>query len=849
VKFGMVFDYPHRTWLILRGVAGARGVQLSAVALVASLWLAAAPARGAELDVQSGTLTAQVSGNPWLVTWTQRGGAELRSPLGLYVRDASGAVRRAERATELRREGEAVVARVTLDGGGVVDVRVTAAGEGGIAMQVDAPAGAAATGIRFGSPPGERFFGFGERSDAVERSGRETENYVSDGPVRPEDREYVRASVPPWAIRDRDDSTYFPLPWALSDRGYGVLIDEDATSRFRTATDPGAWEAEADGARLRFRVFAGPTPAQALGRFTEAVGRQPPPQAPWTFGPWFQTGQPNVVPVQEEREITRLQREAGAPVSVAETQMHYLPCGAHKGREDAERERTDSFHRDGLARLVYFNPALCASYSDVFARASAAGVLQKSAAGSPFLYPAFVGGSGPAGFTQEPLAQFDFTHPATEAFYAELVREAVDGGADGWMEDFGENTPPQATQHDGSTGDAAHNRYPTTYHCTVQRIAGRFGRPLVRFQRSGWTGSARCAEVVWGGDPTTVWGFDGLSSAVTQMLSMGLSGVSRWGTDIGGYVSFGAGQEAKPGATEDETLTPELLTRWIELGGLVPVMRTKRSGIALPSYQRPQVWDRDQIGVWRRMTTLHAQLNPYLRAADDEHRRSGLPIARHMVLAYPSSAPARSAHDQYLLGPDLLAAPVTEPGVKERKAWLPPGRWVDWWRSTTLDAGAGEHRLAGRARVLSGNREATLPAPLGEPPLLLRAGAVLPLLTGDVDTLSPYGREAGLTRLADRAGVLRLLVTPRGSTLSQLADGASARSIERRRRWVLRMRARRPLSWRIEATLATLRRPFAARRVLVDGRPLSRRRWHYDPRSRVLRVQVRGRRVRLEARG
>ncbi len=71
------------------------------------------------------------------------------------------------------------------------------AGEGAIAVEVTAPAGTPATRLEFASPAGERFFGFGERSDAVERSGRETENYVSDGPVRPEDYRYVKASVPP----------------------------------------------------------------------------------------------------------------------------------------------------------------------------------------------------------------------------------------------------------------------------------------------------------------------------------------------------------------------------------------------------------------------------------------------------------------------------------------------------------------------------------------------------------------------------------------------------------------------------------------------------------------------------
>ena len=835
---------------------------LAAAAFV--LLVAAGPA-AAQVTVRSGPLTAVVSPDPWSIELVQPGAGALREERGIGFRDVVG-WHRAVRATVLREEADAAVADVLVDGGGTLRVRVAPAGEGVIAVQIHAPAGAAATGMRFAATPDERFFGFGERSDAVERRGLETENYVADGPVRPEDRDYVKASVPPWADRERDDATYYPVPWVLSSRGYGVLLDEDATSHFATATGTGeSWEADVDGPRLRLRVFAGPTPARALGRFTRELGRQPPPAAAWAFGPWFQTGQPNVVPVEEEQAITRAQREAGAPVSVAETQMHYLPCGAHRGREPAERERTDSFHRDGLARLVYFNPLLCTSYSDVFAAATATGVLQRGPLGEPFVYPAFVGGSGPLGFTQEPLAQFDFTHPATEDFYAELVREAVDGGADGWMEDFGESTPPTITQHDGSTGDAAHNRYPTDYHCAFQRIAARFDRPLVRFQRSGWTGSARCAEVVWGGDPTTVWGFDGISSAVTQLLSIGLSGISRWGTDIGGYVSFGAGYDEKPGATEDETLTPELLTRWIELGALVPVMRTKRSGIAIPSYDRPQVFDPEQLPFWRRMTELHLQLNPYLRAADAAHRASGLPIARHPVLRWPRLDAAATVHDQYLLGPDLLAAPVVEPGATERTLWLPPGRWVDWWRSVRFTEPRGAYRL-GRLRVRRGGRrgrQVTLPAPLGQPPLLLRAGAVLPLLGPDVDTLAPYGREAGLVRLADRSRRLRLLAVPRGRSGARLPDGARARSLEWRPRpaarrrarsgkaargWTLRVRSRRRMVWRIEASLGALRSAFRPRRVLLNGSRLPRGRWRWAPGAKRLTVGVRGRRFTLVVR-
>jgi len=125
---------------------------------------------------------------------------------------------------------------------------------------------------------------------------------------------------------------------------------------------------------------------------------------------------------------------------------------------------------------------------------------------------------------------------------------AIGDGYDGWMEDFGEYTPTDSVSADGRPGAQEHNLYPVLYHRTAYEAARGAGRPIARFNRSGWTGSARYSQIVWGGDPTTSFGFDGLTSAVRNGLSMGLSGVSLWGSDIGGFFSI-----ARP------ELTPEII--------------------------------------------------------------------------------------------------------------------------------------------------------------------------------------------------------------------------------------------------------------------------------------------------
>ena len=231
------------------------------IAAILAAGLALAAPAGASERLEAGGASATVSAEPFEIEFEQNGGDPLVSKRGLEV--VTGAGRQtAVRATSIARDGDAILAEVELDGGGSASVRVAPAGSGAFSLAIAAPQAARATAARFAADPRERFYGFGERSDLVERRGHEAENYVSDGPVRAEDREYTRPFVPPWAARDRDDSTYYPVPWLLSSRGWGVLVDEDVTSRLRPAVDgPGSWTAEADGASLRLRVFSGPTPA------------------------------------------------------------------------------------------------------------------------------------------------------------------------------------------------------------------------------------------------------------------------------------------------------------------------------------------------------------------------------------------------------------------------------------------------------------------------------------------------------------------------------------------------------------------------------------------------------------
>jgi alpha-glucosidase len=206
------------------------------------------------------------------------------------------------------------------------------------------------------------------------------------------------------------------------------------------------------------------------------------------------------------------------------------------------------------------------------------------------------------------------------------------------------------------------------------------------------------------------------------------------------------------------------------------------------------------------MAVLRTRLWPYLAAARGEYDRTGLPLMRHHALTHPDDGALIARDDQYLLGGDLLAAPVLDPGAVRRALRVPAGTWVDLWASGGLEPAV--------AHVLRGPRDATLPAPPGRPPLLVRAGALVPLLPAGVDSLSRHAdAPGGPVGLAERAGRRVLLAFPRGRSERPLGPEGTALSREGRDGWTLTLRSRTVKRVEVHAVLGALFRPFRPRAV------------------------------------
>ena len=278
--------------------------------------------------------------------------------------------------------------------------------------------------------------------------------------------------------------------------------------------DPGADQRAP--ASLRLRVFGGGSPAATLRRFTRHVGRQPAPAAPWVWGAWFQPGG------SLEEQIGQLEklRKADAPVSVMQTYLHYLPCGDHVGGQDAERERVDAFHARGTAVTTYFNPMICADYQPRFDEAAAAGRARDGRAAATRTRTSTRARRRAASTSASSTSR---RRPAARSTSSSWPRRSPTATTAGWRTSASTRRSTRTTRtawtaRGCTTSTRRSTTAPRTTSCAAQE------RPIVRFQRSGFTGAARCAQVVWSGDPTVGWDFDGLESQIKAALSIGMSG-------------------------------------------------------------------------------------------------------------------------------------------------------------------------------------------------------------------------------------------------------------------------------------------------------------------------------------
>lgn len=263
---------------------------------------------------------------------------------------------------------------------------------------------------------------------------------------------------------------------------------------------------------------------------------------------------------------------------------------------------------------------------------------------------------------QSGMGLVDFTNPEARAWFQDKVRGLLHQGVDAIKTDFGERIPTDVAWHDGSDPQVMHNWYTQLYNQAVFSVLEevRGTGEAVLFARSATVGGQRM-PVHWGGDNSS--SFTSMAESLRGGLSLSLSGFGFWSHDIGGF-------EGAP--------DPAVFKRWLAFGLLSSHSRLHGSG----SYRVPWAFDTPQdppgqsaTEVARRFIRLKRDLMPYLWQAGRTAHEQGIPVMRPMVLAFPDDPTCAYLDQQYMLGPDLLVAPVLSASGTVRY-YLPAGDWT-----------------------------------------------------------------------------------------------------------------------------------------------------------------------------
>jgi alpha-D-xyloside xylohydrolase len=322
---------------------------------------------------------------------------------------------------------------------------------------------------------------------------------------------------------------------------------------------------------------------------------------------------------------------------------------------------------------------------------------------------------------------FDATNPAARDFVWNLCRKNyADLGVDAfWLDEAepewgGDYDYAHYLYHIGPVGKVG-NVYPQLYNKTFydgQLSIGREG-DIVNLTRAGWAGSQRYGSLIWSGDVHST--FEDLKAQITCAIHMGVAGIPWFTTDMGGF---------NPGDLDGESFK-ELYARWCEFSCFSPVMRNHGNRAPYTRIEGKPTFDRignpiDHITTgsdnepWSygetienlmvKYITIRETMRPYTRELFASAHEDGQPIVRGLFFDFPQDERAANIADEYLFGPDLLIAPVTDLAARSRTVYLPGGEETRW---TNLHNG----------QTFNGGEEITVEAPLDVIPVFARNGA------------------------------------------------------------------------------------------------------------------------------
>ena len=550
----------------------------------------------------------------------------------------------------------------------------------------------------------EHFYGLGEKAAHFDKRRGEFTMWNSDTPAYKEGTDPIYQDIP------------FYLGWQDGE-AYGIFFDNTYRTHFDFAGEsPDHVTFAAEGGEMNYYFFWGPSIKKILGRYADLTGHLPMPPK-WALG--NQQSRWSYYPDTVAEDVVRRYRADDLPLDVLHLDIDYMQqyrvfTWDRHGYPDPSGF-TEKLRKQGVKVVVIVDPGVkyqppepgatdAATNPEVTAQDKSYYVFNQGLAKDYFLKRTdgklWIGAVWPG-----KAVYTDFTLDAAARWWGDLHRAYLDHGVAGIWNDMNEpsdfldqtgRTQMDVVTYDGGTNSPyagnrnvfALNEARATYE-GLERLRPN-DRPYV-ITRAAYAGIQRYSTM-WTGDNTATW--DAMALSIPMFETLGLSGEPFVGADAGGFI----------GRTD-----AELLTRWYQIAFLTPFCRNHAQRDAYD--HEPWRFGTYYEDIIRKYLKLRYRFLPFLYTALEEAHRTGVPIFRPLLLNYQNDANTLDIDDEFMVGSDLLVAPILKPGSTGRLVYLPAGTWFDYWTG----------------QQLAGGRMIRAEAPLETVPLYVRGGAIIPM--------------------------------------------------------------------------------------------------------------------------
>lgn len=504
------------------------------------------------------------------------------------------------------------------------------------------------------------------------------------------------------------------VPFMVSSRGYGLIWDNPS----KTTIDLGfnqqnVWSSEV-GDRVSFFVIAGDKTDEIYKGYRELTGVT----HILPRGVYGYIQSKAIYPTQEQAlDIAKGYRDRNLPLDVLVvdflnmTKQGELDLDPKRWPDPAGMNR--QLHSMGVKTLLSVWPHFAAD-TQFYDMLKQKGWLIHTADGTP----------DPGNFSKEIGPNIDTTNPDAARWWWESIRDRYikPYGFDYlWLDETEPDNDPAKDFFSIGSGARYYNVYPLFHTSSVYEGFRRdFGdsRRVMILARAAYLGAQRNGTVFWSSDITSTW--DMLKRSIPAGLNFTATGMPYWDTDIAGFFSpqihHGYHAAHKPLVDPSDALEnvdgyedyPELFVRWFQWGAFQPVMR------AHGERMHNEVWSygKQAGAILEKYLRLRYQLMPYTYSLAYGSYQTGAPYTRALFMDFPHDPNVADISDEYMFGPALLVAPVSEQGATSRKVYLPAGcDWYNYWTNERM----------------KGGQTITAEAPIDTIPLFVRAGSILPL--------------------------------------------------------------------------------------------------------------------------